>query len=132
MPRDTKQSNGQPLTPFAQRLVRLMDERGVSQVKVGDAIGVQRQTVSLYGLGQSRPDVEALAKIAQFFGVTSDYLLGLTECPSVDLDMRNAVDITGLSIEAVGALELMRVHERKADLRRISRLIETWDEEVIS
>jgi len=104
MPRNTKQSNEQALTPFAQRLSELMEERGVSQAQVGEAIGAQRQTVSLYKLGQSKPDIESLAKIARFFEVTSDYLIGLSEDNIPDLEARAIVDKTGLSKQALDVL----------------------------
>jgi len=105
MPRNTKQSNEQALTPFAEKLSKLMDERGVSQAQVGEAIGAQRQTVSLYKLGQSKPDIESLAKIARFFGVTSDYLIGLSDENVPDLDVRAIVEKTGLSVPAVKVLQ---------------------------
>jgi len=104
MSRNAKQRQNQPLTPFAERLSELMDARGVSQAQVGKAIGAQRQTVSLYKLGQSKPDIESLAKLAQFFGVTSDYLIGLSDVQCPDIDTRAIADKTGLS---EGALEFL-------------------------
>lgn len=64
---------------FPTRLNELMQERGVSQEKLARALGIKRQTVSLYKTGQSSPDVEKLSLIAEFFNVSSDWLLGLSD-----------------------------------------------------
>lgn len=90
--------------PFPSRLSEIMKERKVSQEKLAQALGVKRQTVSLYKTGQSSPNVEQLYKIAQFFDVSSDWLVGLTNVKSRDIDL-NAVCIkTGLSESAAETL----------------------------
>lgn len=75
---------------FPSRLRGLMQDRGTRQKELADAIGMRPQTVSLYTQGQSFPDVNALEKIARFFSVSSDYLLGLTDTPYIDEDIQKA------------------------------------------
>lgn len=70
--------------PFPLNLTQIMREQGVSQETLAKAIGVKRQTVSLYKTGQSSPDVEKLSLIAEYFGVSSDWLLGLSEYRNYD------------------------------------------------
>ena len=83
---------------FPDRLKQLLTENGITQQELADILGVQRQTVSLYVSGQIRPDIGALAVIAQHFCVSTDWLLGLT-------NDRNrspvATDELGLSEQAV-------------------------------
>lgn len=73
----------------------------VTQSQLADAIGVTRQTISDYLLGNTQPNAEVITKIAQYFGVSSDYLLGLTQS-STPLQteeqqaLRMAQDYTGL------------------------------------
>lgn len=64
---------------FPKRLRELVEETNTTQEKLGEALGVRRQTISLYITGQSKPDWTQVAKIATFFNVPSDYLLGLSD-----------------------------------------------------
>lgn len=89
---------------FPSRLRGLMEEHQTKQKDLAAAIGMRPQTVSLYVQGQSAPDINCLNKIADYFQVTSDYLLGRTSDPSIDSDSRSVCDYTGLSPEAVNIL----------------------------
>ena len=55
----------------------------ISQQKFAEHLGVSRSTVSMWEIGSSQPDNDTLIKIADFFGVTTDYLLGTKEKPSL-------------------------------------------------
>ena len=63
---------------FSERLKQILSEINTTHQELADILGVQRQTVSLYTNGQIRPDISTLALIGQHFGVTTDWLLGLT------------------------------------------------------
>lgn len=82
---------------FPSRLRELMKDTGTKQKDLAQALGVKPQTVSLYTQGQSFPDVNNLAKIARFFDVSADYLIGLAKVPNVDMDIKKVNEITGLS-----------------------------------
>ena len=62
---------------------------GISQVELADALGVSKQCVSNWENDNIQPSIEMLIKLAKFFHVSTDYLLGL--------DAAKRVDITGLS-----------------------------------
>ena len=61
---------------FGIRLKTLCIERGVSQKELAEVLGVSRQTVYLWTKGLRKPDRQCLEKIAAFFKVTVEYLLG--------------------------------------------------------
>ena len=63
---------------FSERLVSLRKKKGLSQVALAERIGISGQVVSQYERGVTRPDLEILTRIADFFNVSSDYLLGKT------------------------------------------------------
>lgn len=86
---------------FPMRLTSLMAERNINQPQLADVLGVRRQTISNYANGQSSPDWETLVKIALFFNVSADYLLGLREDPTTDRDVQFVSDYTGLAADAV-------------------------------
>lgn len=54
-------------------------EEGISQRELGNRLNVCNQTVSFWESGQREPDLDTLLKIAKYFNVTADYLLGLED-----------------------------------------------------
>lgn len=54
-------------------------EEGISQRELGNRLNVCNQTVSFWESGQREPDLDTLLKIAKYFNVTTDYLLGLED-----------------------------------------------------
>ena len=64
---------------IGNRLKALREERGLRQVDLANAIGVALTTISGYELNTRTPRIEVLTKIADFFGVTPNYLLGEDE-----------------------------------------------------
>ena len=91
---------------FPEQLRLLMDnkENPTTQEALAEKIGVRRQTVSNYREGQSSPDWETLCKIADFFNVSTDYLLGRTTIKSPKTDLQAVCQYLGLSEKAVGGL----------------------------
>lgn len=65
-------------TDFCNRLKSLREERELSQNKFALAIGQTQQNISKWEKGVIEPDLKNLVKIAIFFNVTVDYLLGLS------------------------------------------------------
>lgn len=63
------------------RLITLREERKLSQVEVARALGMSRSGFSMYELGQREPDMETVRKMADYFNVTTDYLLGRVNDP---------------------------------------------------
>ena len=59
----------------AERIKELRERRGLSQDALADAIGVDRTTIVKYETGKSKP-TRKLKELADFFGITTDELLG--------------------------------------------------------
>ncbi len=60
---------------ISDRIYELRRSVALSQEEFADKIGVSRQAVSKWESEQSIPDIDKVVKIANFFGVTTDYLL---------------------------------------------------------
>lgn len=60
------------------RLKIFRKERGLTQTQVADAVGLGRQAYAYYEKGEREPSTETLCKLADFFGVSTDELLGRT------------------------------------------------------
>ncbi|WP_051350727.1 helix-turn-helix domain-containing protein [Caloramator sp. ALD01] len=66
---------------FGSRLKMLREEKGLKQKDLAKIIGISDRTIGMYEQGRREPDFETLIKIADHFGVTTDYLLGRTDNP---------------------------------------------------
>ena len=99
---------------FPKRLSDLMKERGTTQQDLADALGVKRQTISLYKSGQSMPDARTLRDIAMYFKVSSDFLIGLSDIRAFGLHKRAVCELTGLSDEAADRVVALGVPGKKA------------------
>ena len=60
---------------FSEKLMELRKSRGWSQEQLGEQLGVTRQTVSKWELGDTTPEMEKLAAMSEIFGVTTDELI---------------------------------------------------------
>lgn len=69
-----------PMTITAKRLRELREKKQVSQDDVSKFLGVERTTYTSYESGRSRP-VRVLNKLAEYYNVSIDYLLGLADLP---------------------------------------------------
>jgi len=86
---------------FPKRLRELLAENGKSQKELAEAMGKTRQAIGYYADGSSSPDWEALKFIANYFEVSADYLLGLSDVKSSEANMQMVCNYTGLSEDAI-------------------------------
>ena len=66
---------------IGQRLAQLRRARGISQKELGEAVMVSAYTISSYELDRSDPNDEIKVRLAEYFDVSLDYLVGLIEEP---------------------------------------------------
>lgn len=64
---------------FGERVKILREEKGITQKQLADAIGYGKSTISFWENDLKDASCEAIAKIAKYFKVPSDYLLGLDD-----------------------------------------------------
>lgn len=64
---------------FAQRLKELRKERKLSQAALALETGLTQSAVASWEVLTNVPSAEAVIVLAKFFGVTTDYLLGLED-----------------------------------------------------
>jgi transcriptional regulator with XRE-family HTH domain len=60
---------------LSERMTELRKSRRLKLREISTAIGVSQSAVSMYESGERRPDYDTLMKIANYYGVTVDYLL---------------------------------------------------------
>lgn len=95
---------------FADKLIDLRKKNGWSQEELAERLEVSRQTISKWEGALSTPDLGRMLKIAQMFGVTTDYLIKdemeLPEC-IVEQVAEDGAQIRQISMEQ--AVEFIRV-----------------------
>ena len=99
--------------PLARKLQNLIPDSDTAN-KLKDYLGVSIQAINQYKLGTAFPKTENLIKIAEFFGISVDYLLGITNSPNRDSRIQSVCDYTGLSTSAV---EVLKKLNDKSDSR---------------
>jgi transcriptional regulator with XRE-family HTH domain len=62
-----------------ETLLELRKEKGITQMDVAKVLDISRQAYANYEIGKREPDLATLLKLADFFGVSVDYLLRQTE-----------------------------------------------------
>lgn len=64
---------------FSARLTQLREERGLTKKEVAEKLNIDQTTYGKYELSKRQPDYDTLQKIASFYDVSTDYLLGRTD-----------------------------------------------------
>lgn len=72
---------------FSKRLIELRKKKKLLQTEVAEKIGVARATYGAYEQGNRQPDFDTLERIATFFGVSADYLLGRSDVAQTENDL---------------------------------------------
>lgn len=61
------------------RIKELRESKHLSQQRLAIEMNVSQAMISKYELGQSEPDIQMIIKLANFFQVSTDYLLGFSD-----------------------------------------------------
>lgn len=97
---------------FSERLKRLRMEKGITQKELADRLHISRSTIAGYESLGKEPDGEKLCALADFFGVSVDYLLGVTDSRELTSPTPAAAQ---RPVEAAIAGELGSLSDRQLD-----------------
>ena len=82
---------------LCDKIKELRKSHGKSQVEIASELSVTKQTVSNWENNNIQPSVDMLVKIADCFGVSTDYLL--------ERDNKNMICVDGLTINEVAHIK---------------------------
>lgn len=88
---------------FPKKLRDIMDSTKTTQAALAAVCGVERQSVAQWRDGNTRPDILSLEKIARYFNVSTDYLLGIKD--GTTHDITELMDSLGLSERVISFLQ---------------------------
>lgn len=66
------------------RLRELRKSKRISQLKLAIDLNMSQNTISRYETGEREPGINELIKIADYFSISIDYLLGRTDNPEIN------------------------------------------------
>ena len=92
---------------FGEILKNLRKGRGMTQSELGSKIGLSKAVISKYETGLGYPSFDVLIRLSQFFGVSTDYMLGVAGS--------KALDISGLTESQADILHRLAIELRIAN-----------------
>lgn len=88
---------------FASTLRMLMERNGTTQKQLAEFVKIRPQTLAQYCSGETQPNGDKLLKIAEYYGVTVDYLLTGTVIENIPV-----YEMLGFSPNTVANLKLVK------------------------
>ena len=112
---------------FKDRLVKLRKEHGLTQETFAEKIGYTRTAVSAWEIGRNEPSNADTVKIADFFGVSTDYLLGKSDIRTPNNKIDNVLNeaMIGMSREEYEKL----TETQKKQIRDFALFVKKQSEE---
>lgn len=77
---------------IGERIAQLRKSRSMSQFQLAKTLNIATSTLGMYETNRRKPNMEMLEKLADFFGVSIDYLLGRETTDKSDIDLDKAID----------------------------------------
>lgn len=81
-----------------EQIRELRNIRGIIQIQLANKLGVTKQSVSNWENDNILPSIEMLVKIANFFEVSTDYLLGLDKKRTLDVENLTEIQISHIQL----------------------------------
>lgn len=75
---------------FGEKLKALRIEKGLTQQQIAEKIGLVKGSISAYEQSAKYPSIDVLIKLCEMFGVSADYLLGLSD--SIEYNLSTLTD----------------------------------------
>lgn len=99
-----------------ENLKEIRKKKKITQVKLSIDIGVTQELISQYEIGKSKPNIENLIKLADYFRCSTDYLLGRTNNPALIENLNNFQIENNEILEQYNSLSLQNKQHLKSYL----------------
>lgn len=71
-------------TMFKENLKKLRQENNITQKQLALSVGMSERGIQNYELGEREPSLTVLIKLADYFNISIDYLVGRTDNPKIN------------------------------------------------
>ena len=89
---------------FSVRLTHLMADKEIKKKELADFLDVSAAAIGQFKSGIATPKIDNLIKLAEYFNVSIDYLLGLTDVKTTDINIREICEYLNITEECVHQL----------------------------
>lgn len=101
-------------TPFPRKITMLRKERGLSQKQAATELGISQALLSHYEKGIRECKLEFVVRVADYYNVSCDYLLGRTaDLSGTTLSLSDAPDVTDGTVNATAGADTLPVLSKK-------------------
>ncbi|MCY7073356.1 helix-turn-helix domain-containing protein [Streptococcus oralis] len=111
------------MTTAFERIKDLADKHRISLNDLEDKLGISRN--SLYGIKKANPKSDRLQEIADYFNVSTDYLLGRTDNPIIARDEKANAYLGPAETELVAAFRNQTQNMTEEEKVRFNKAIES-------
>lgn len=118
--------NGGVVLDIIDRIIALIEERGITASRMLLDLGLSRSAVTEWEKGKAKPSAESIIKIADYFNVSSDYLLGRSEPYSSTINgniLKSAVAQGAGSVD-INNPEKQEMTDEEIEMLRIFRILD--------
>lgn len=109
--------------PTYEKIKELADNHGISLTKLEEDLGYSRNT--LYKLKSQKPNAERISEIADYFNVSTDYLLGRTDKSTIASDDNINAYLGPAETELVAAFRNQTQNMTEEEKARFNKAIES-------
>jgi DNA-binding XRE family transcriptional regulator len=89
---------------IGQRIKELRSEKNLTQSEFASLLGIAKTTLAAYEQEKNEPNIAMLIKMASYFDVTIDYLIGYTDIRTKNIEARAIAEKTGLTLRSIDIL----------------------------
>lgn len=104
-----------------KRIKELRIENGYTLKQLGEMLNLGESTMSMYESGKRKPDYDTLIRLSQIFGVTTDYLLGVSDIRDPNIAQPIAENTISYEVDDLS-------EESKKELENYIRLLKIRDQ----
>ena len=118
---------------IGDKIKLLREAKGLTQQQIAQdpAFGIKQGTLSAYERNAREPNVETIRKIAEYFGVTADYLIGISEHKTAEHDaVGQIIPLSDAAIDSLLKPDDITTHhvgDCVAEISRPNRQTPTWE-----
>lgn len=116
---------------LGKRIKFLREEKELSQLEFSKVLNISNSTLSQYEAGNRMPGDEIKKKIAEYFNVSLDYLMGASDIrnpyESTEEDLTNEEKKLLETILKDSELSILFHELKNAPKRKIKQLLKTWE-----